>query len=234
MEREFAPSRERARALIMAGIVLVDDVPVTKPGKLVQADAAIRLKGEGRPYVSRGGVKLEHALKEFNIDVEGCECLDVGASSGGFTDCLLQHGARKVFAVDVGYGQLAWNLRKDPRVVVIERQNIRTIHPEKLPHSLDLAVIDVSFISLVLIFSSVISFLKSGGAIIALVKPQFEVDRELVEKGGVIRDPDLHRLALNKVVEAAFSHGLAHVATVTSPIEGAKGNKEFLALFRKH
>ncbi len=233
VEREFASSRERAQSLIMAGVVLVGDVPATKPGQLVPPDADIRLKGEDYPYVSRGGVKLAHALNEFDIDVEGYECLDVGASTGGFTDCLLKHGARKVFAVDVGYGQLAWKLQKDPRVVVIERQNIRTIHPEKLPQSLDLVVIDVSFISLELVFPSIIPFLKPGGAIVALVKPQFEVGRELVGKGGIVKDPAAHRLALNKVIEAAASHGLTHVGTVTSPIEGAKGNKEFLTLFRK-
>lgn len=233
VEREFAPSRERAQSLIMAGVVLVGDVPVTKPGRLVPEDAAIRLKGEDHPYVSRGGVKLAYALKEFDIDVEGFECLDVGASTGGFTDCLLKHGANKVFAVDVGYGQLAWKLQKDPRVVVIERQNIRTIHPDRLPQLLDLVVIDVSFISLELIFPSLMPFLKPGSIVIALVKPQFEVGRDLVGRGGIVKDPAAHRLALDKVIKAAGSHGLIHQGTVTSPIEGAKGNKEFLALFHK-
>lgn len=233
VERELAPSRERAQSLIMAGKVLVNDAPVAKPGQLVSADAEIRLTGEDHPYVSRGGIKLAHALKIFGIDVAGFVCLDVGASTGGFTDCLLQNGASKIYAVDVGYGQLAWKLRQDDRVVVIDRQNIRSIHPEQLPEAFDLTVIDVSFISLELIFPTVVSFLKPDGSIIALVKPQFEVGRELVGKGGIVTEITSRELAVEKAVRAAEANGLAHHGTIDSPIEGTKGNKEFLTLFRK-
>jgi len=232
VELGLAPSRERAQSLIMAGVVLVDDFPVTKSGHMVSPDAEIRIRGEDHPYVSRGGVKLARALEEFKLDVRGFVCLDVGASTGGFTDCLLQNGATKVYAVDVGYGQLAMRLREDPRVVVIDRQNIRSIKPDQLPGDLDLIVIDVSFISLELVLPSVVNFLKRGGAVVALIKPQFEVGRDLVGKGGIVKDPASHRLAVDKIIRAARLVGLMHHGTTESPILGTKGNKEFLALFR--
>jgi 23S rRNA (cytidine1920-2'-O)/16S rRNA (cytidine1409-2'-O)-methyltransferase len=188
VERKLAQSRERAKAMIMAGKVLVDDIPVDKPGTLVGEDARIQLKGEDIPFVSRGGVKLEGALNDFKLDVNGMVCLDVGASTGGFTDCLLAHGAKKVFAVDVGYGQLAWKLRQDHRVVVIERTNIRNMKQGALPCPVDLVTIDVSFISLRIVVPSVAGFLKNG-FILSLIKPQFEVGREKVGKGGVVKDP---------------------------------------------
>jgi 23S rRNA (cytidine1920-2'-O)/16S rRNA (cytidine1409-2'-O)-methyltransferase len=232
VEKGLAPSRERAQSLIMAGTVLVDDVPVTKSGQQVSSDAEIRIRGEDHSFVSRGGVKLAHALEEFDLNVRGFICLDVGASTGGFTDCLLQNGASKIYAVDVGYGQLAWKLKEDPRVIVVERQNIRYIDADKLPEPFDLIVIDVSFISLELVLPVVVPFLKQNGKIISLVKPQFEVGKELVGKGGIVKDPASHKLALAKVMGAAKSLDLSHYGTVESPIEGAKGNKEFLVLFQ--
>jgi 23S rRNA (cytidine1920-2'-O)/16S rRNA (cytidine1409-2'-O)-methyltransferase len=234
VERELAPSRERAQSLIMAGAVLVDDIPVTKSGQQVSLDAEVRIRGEDHPFVSRGGVKLAHALKEFDLDVKGFICLDVGASTGGFTDCLLQNGASKIYAVDVGYGQLAWKLKEDPRVVVVERQNIRHIDADQLPEPFDLIVIDVSFISLDLVLPVVVPFLKQDGGVVSLVKPQFEVGKELVGKGGIVKDPASHKLALEKVINAAQQQSLSHLDTVESPIEGTKGNKEFLVLFRKY
>lgn len=231
VERGLAPSRERAQALIMAGLVLVDDTPVTKSGQQVTEDANVRLKGEDHPYVGRGGVKLAHALEEFGINARNLVCLDVGASTGGFTDCLLQNGAKKVYAVDVGYGQLAWKLQNDPRVISIERQNIRHIESAQIPESVGLVVIDVSFISLELVLPAIAPFLKAEGSIVALVKPQFEVGKELVGKGGIVKDPASHRQAIDKVVAAATSLNLTHHGTTPSPIAGAKGNKEFLVHF---
>ena len=174
VDRGLAPARERARALILAGQVLVNEVPVTKVGTLVPVDAVVTLKTPDQPYVSRGGLKLVAALEHFEIDVAGMVALDVGASTGGFTDCLLQHGAARVYCTDVGYGQLAWRLRQDPRVIVRERTNIRHLPREAIPETMDLAVVDVSFISLKLVLPRVILFLRPGGTIVALVKPQFE------------------------------------------------------------
>ena len=231
VDREMVQSRERAQALIMTGNVLVDDTPVTKPGQQVAEDANVRIKGEDHPYVGRGGLKLEKALDEFGVDPAGFVCLDVGASTGGFTDCLLQRGASRVYAVDVGYGQLAWKLQKDDRVVVIERQNIRHIEPAKLPELFDLIVIDVSFISLDIVIPAVLSFLKPGGQIVSLIKPQFEVGKEKIGKGGIVKDEEARQAAVDKVVAAAKAAGLDHAGTIFSPIEGTKGNKEFLALF---
>ena len=233
VDRELVPSREKAQALIMAGAVLVDDTPVTKPGQQVAEDANVRIKGEDHPFVGRGGVKLAGALDEFGVDPKGFVCLDVGASTGGFTDCLLQRDANKVYAVDVGYGQLAWKLQQDERVVVIERQNIRHIDSAKLPEPFDLIVIDVSFISLEIVIPAVVSFLKPDGQIIALIKPQFEVAKADVGEGGIVIDPVARQHAIDKVIAAAQEADLAHAGTTDSPIAGTKGNKEFLALFRK-
>ena len=233
VERELVPSREKAQALLMAGLVLVDGNPVTKPGKLVGEDVAVRIKGCDHPYVSRGGVKLEHALRQFSFNLEGKVCLDVGASTGGFTDCLLQNGALRVYAVDVGYGQMAPKVANDPRVVVIDRQNIRYLERNQIKEPIDMATIDVSFISLKLVLPVVDKFLGKDSAVIALIKPQFEVGRELVGKGGIVRDPASHRKAVDGVAHAAARLGWKCDAVIESPIEGAKGNKEFLALFLK-
>ena len=228
VERGVAPSRERARALIMAGQVIVDDHVVAKAGHMIALEATIRLKGADHPYVSRGGVKLQRALDEFGIDVTDLVALDVGASTGGFTDCLLQRGARKVYAVDVGYGQLAWRLRQDERVINLEKTNIRYLERERIPETPDLAVIDASFISLDKILPHVIMLIKPAGILIALIKPQFEVGRGEVGKGGVVRDEEKHRSVVEKVTNLAEDLALTVKGVVESPILGPKGNKEFL------
>lgn len=228
VDRKMADSRERARALIMAGQVVVNDHSVGKAGHLVPVDADIRLKGEALPYVSRGGLKLEKALEMFAIDVAGLTALDAGASTGGFTDCLLQRGARKVFAVDVGYGQLAWKLRGDDRVVNIEKTNIRYMEPGQLDEVPDMAVIDVSFISLDKVLAPVSRLVREGGRIVALIKPQFEVGRGEVGKGGVVRDDEKRLRVVETVQRLAESLGLVIEGVIESPILGPKGNKEFL------
>lgn len=227
-ERGLVPTRERARALIMAGQVLVNGTPVGKVGALVAAEADVTLKAPDHPYVSRGGLKLAAALEHFQIEVAGLVGLDVGASTGGFTDCLLQHGAARVYGVDVGYGQLAWRLRQDPRVVVLERTNIRYLSREAIPEDIDLAVVDVSFISLKLVLPQVRLFLRPGGAILALVKPQFEVGKGQVGKGGVVRDRQLQLQAVAEVQDLAQNLGLTAVGVIPSPILGPKGNQEYL------
>jgi 23S rRNA (cytidine1920-2'-O)/16S rRNA (cytidine1409-2'-O)-methyltransferase len=227
IEKGLVSSRQRGRALIMAGKVFVNDQRIDKPGVLVAKDDDIVLKGTDIPYVGRGGLKLEEALKSFKIKVNGLVCLDVGASTGGFTDCLLQHGADCVFAVDVGYGQLDWKLRQDPRVVVIERTNIRNISADILPQLVDLITIDVSFISLKIVVPSVIKFLKQDSGIIALIKPQFEVGKGKVGKGGVVRDSNLHNEVIKDLSEFFTKTGLRCESVIPSPILGPKGNKEF-------
>jgi len=226
-------SRQRARALIMAGKILVNDQPVDKPGATVSEVDRIRLKGEDLRYVSRGGLKLEAALEAFALDVSGWACLDVGASTGGFTDCLLQHGAGRVYAVDVGYGQLAWQLRQDSRVVVIERTNVRHLDFATIGEAVDLAVVDVSFISLRLAVPAILPFLRDQSRLIVLIKPQFEVGKGKVGKGGVVRDPQLHRQVLASLEAFFRQHRLAAMGTVPSPILGPKGNREFLMLLQK-
>ncbi|MCM2356828.1 MAG: TlyA family RNA methyltransferase [Geobacteraceae bacterium] len=233
LDRGLASSRERARSLIMAGQVVVDDHLADKAGQLVPLAAEIRLKGEPLPFVSRGGLKLQQALDEFAIDVTGLAVLDVGASTGGFTDCLLQRGARRVFAVDVGYGQLAWKLRNDDRVLSLEKTNIRHLTPERLPEIPDMAVIDASFISLAKVLPSTIALIREDGLIIALIKPQFEVGRGEVGKGGVVRDPRKHREVTDSVRALAESLGLEVAGVTESPILGPKGNREFLICMRK-
>lgn len=232
VERKLAQSRERAKAMIMAGKVLVDDIPMDKPGTLVGEDARIQLKGEDIPFVSRGGIKLEGALNDFKLDVNAMVCLDVGASTGGFTDCLLARGAKKVFAVDVGYGQLAWKLRQDYRVVVIERTNIRNMKQDALPFPVDLVTIDVSFISLRIVVPSVAGFLKINGSILALIKPQFEVGREKVGKGGVVKDPVLHQQVISDLSEFFNKSGFVSCGVFPSSILGPKGNREFFILLK--
>ena len=234
VERGFAPTRAKAQALILAGLVVVGEHAAEKAGQQVESAADIRLKGDFCPYVSRGGLKLEGALRRFSLDPGGLVCVDVGASTGGFTDCLLQHGAAKVYAIDVGYGQLAWKLREDSRVVSVERQNIRHLPPDILPEPVDLAVVDTSFISLRLVLPHVAALLRPGGAIVALVKPQFEVEKGEVGKGGVVRDPQKRLHALARVCEAAKMMQFDVLATMESPIAGAKkGNIEYLIYLRK-
>jgi 23S rRNA (cytidine1920-2'-O)/16S rRNA (cytidine1409-2'-O)-methyltransferase len=231
VDRGLAPSRERARALILAGLVTVSGRPATKAGTAVGADADVALIAPDHPYVGRGGIKLAHALDTFHIDVTGREALDIGASTGGFTDVLLQRGAARVVALDVGHGQLDWRLRGDPRVVVIERFNARRLTPADLPSPVDIAVIDVSFISLRQILPVLPPLLRPGADVVALVKPQFEAGREEVRKG-VIRDPDVHARVLREVSAAAREVGLTAMASTPSPITGAKGNVEFLLHLR--
>ena len=229
-ERGLAPSREKAQALIMAGQVVVGDHTVDKAGRQVAVDADIRIKGDVLPYVSRGGLKLKKALDEFRVDVTGLVAIDVGASTGGFTDCLLQSGARKVFAVDVGYGQLAWKLQQDPRVVSMEKTNIRHLLPEQLDSVPELAVIDASFISLSKVLPATVKILRPGGRIIALIKPQFEVGKGEVGKGGIVRDTAAHERVVDAVRQTAREMGLLVAGLCESPITGADGNREFLIL----
>jgi len=228
VERGLVESRERGQALILAGQILVNGQKQDKAGALVPEDAELRILGEVLPYVSRGGLKLAGALKEFEISVDGAVALDVGASTGGFTDCLLQNGAKKVFAVDVGYGQMAWKLRQDPRVVMIERVNIRAIEASLVPEPIDIAVIDVSFISLEKVVPSIIQFLTPGAELVALIKPQFEVGREQVGKGGIVRDEAARTAAVIRITEFIGSCGFEVKGMIPSPITGQDGNVEFL------
>ncbi|MBI5445635.1 MAG: TlyA family RNA methyltransferase [Deltaproteobacteria bacterium] len=231
VERGLAPSREKAQALVLAGLVVVDEHRAGKPGQRVPRSSSIRLRGEFCPYVSRGGLKLEAGLRAFGVDPRDKVCVDVGASTGGFTDCLLQRGARRVYAIDVGYGQLAWRLRDDPRVVVLERQNFRELPPETIPEPVDLLVADASFISLRLILPKMAEVLTEGRSpeAVVLVKPQFEVGKGQVGKGGVVRDPELRLEALRTVVGAAELLGFEVPGWIESPVPGAKkGNIEYL------
>ncbi len=226
VDRGLAPSRERAQRLVLAGEVLVDDRPVTKAGTLVAADATLRLRTAPSPYVSRGGEKLAGALDAFGLDVTDRVVVDVGASTGGFTDCLLRRGARRVLAVDVGYGQLAWSLRQDPRVVVVERTNARALVAGDLPETPDVATIDVSFISLTLVLPAVRAVVAPGGVVVAMVKPQFEAGRSAVGKGGVVRDPAARAAAVERVRAAAEALGYRVLGQADSVLPGPKGNVE--------
>ncbi len=234
VDRGLVPSRERARALILAGKVLVDGQVVTKAGHAFDAETAeVALKEADHPYVSRGALKLIKGLDSFGVSPEGKVALDIGASTGGFTDVLLRRGARRVYAIDVGYGQLAWSLRQDERVVVLERQNVREMDLALVPEPADLAVIDVSFISLTLVLPRIVELLRPDAEakpIVALVKPQFEVGRENVGKGGVVRDPAARLAAVEKVRSWAGEHGLTAGEFVESPITGPAGNVEYLLL----
>ena len=232
-ERGLVPSRARAQALVLAGKVLVDGVVVTKAGAPVAEDAAIELAVPDHRWVSRGALKLEAALDAFAVSPDGLDCLDVGASTGGFTDLLLERGARRVIALDVGRGQLDWSLRRDPRVVVLEGVNARHLGPGDLPFPVQLACIDVSFISLELVVPAVLPHLVKGGALICLVKPQFEAGRDQVGSGGVVRDEAVRRRVVDATVAALATLGLELVGVVPSPIRGPKGNLEELAVFRK-
>lgn len=231
LNRELAPSRERARALILAGQVSVEGQPITKAGTLVDEQSEVALIAPDHPYVGRGGLKLAHALDTFHIEVSGRECLDIGASTGGFTDVMLQRGAARVVALDVGHGQLDWKLRNDPRVVVIEHTNARHLIPAMLPAPAGFVAIDVSFISLSKILPVVPPLLAPGADVVALAKPQFEAGRDEVRKG-VIRDPVVHQRVIDEVTAAGAEVGLTRVAWTPSPVTGQKGNIEFLIHFR--
>jgi 23S rRNA (cytidine1920-2'-O)/16S rRNA (cytidine1409-2'-O)-methyltransferase len=228
VEKGLAHSRQRAQAMIMAGNVLVNSRVVEKSGYPVSQASEITIKGEAIPYVSRGGLKLEHALTSFEVSVQDLVCLDVGASTGGFTDCLIQHGAARVYAVDVGYGQLAWQLRQDARVTPIERMNIRNMPRNMLPEPVDLVTIDVSFISLKIVVPAVMKFIRNPARIIALIKPQFEVGKGKVGKGGVVRDPLQHESVIAELGRFFNDSGWTNLAVVPSPILGPSGNREFL------
>jgi 23S rRNA (cytidine1920-2'-O)/16S rRNA (cytidine1409-2'-O)-methyltransferase len=233
VDRALAPSREKAQALIMAGCVRVNGEPASKAGAKVDPAAGVEVTGKDHPYVSRGGVKLEAALREFQVNPAGWTALDIGASTGGFTHCLLLHGAARVFAVDVGYGQLAWEIRSDPRVTVLERTNIRQLSPAALGAPVDLVVIDVSFISLALVLRHAAAFLRPGGYVLGLVKPQFEAGREQVGRGGRVTDPAVHGQVLQQVEAAGAAVGLVLERQMPSPIAGKKsGNLEYLVLWR--
>jgi len=227
VELGLAPSRQKAQALILAGEVLANDRPVAKPGDLVSPDASIRVRNDPVPYVSRGGVKLAGALDAFGISPAGLVCLDVGISTGGFTDCLLQRGAVKIFGIDVGRGQLAWKLRQDPRVVLFEDTNIRHFDPAALGQQVDLAVVDVSFISLTLVLPVVFHALKPGGTCLPMVKPQFEVGKGQVGKGGVVRDEAKRLAAVERVKAFAAGLGFEVKGTAQSPLPGPSGNVEY-------
>ena len=231
----LAESRTKAQAMIMAGVVLVNEQRVDKPSQQFDKNSSVRVKGSDDPtsrYVGRGGLKLEAALRDFQIDVTGFTCLDVGASTGGFTDCLLQHGAKKVFAVDVGHNQIYWRLRNDPRVEVREGVNARYLQPKDFPQNFDLVVVDVSFISVTKVLPALLPLISKSGAIITLIKPQFEVGRGEVGSGGIVRDETKRLRAVEEVNEAAKALGLTVVNVIESPIHGAEGNMEFLALYK--
>ncbi len=232
-DKGLAESRERAKAYIMAGSVYVNGQKETKPGTSVTEDAAVEMRGETLPYVSRGGWKLEKALRVFPIDVKDAVCIDCGASTGGFTDVLLQSGAAKIYAVDVGYGQLAWSLRTDPRVVCMERTNIRYVTHEQIPEEMDVAVADLSFISLRLILGAVGALLKPEGEMVCLVKPQFEAGKDKVGKKGVVRDPVVHAEVLREFLRYAPECGFGVRGLDFSPIRGPEGNIEYLAWLKK-
>jgi 23S rRNA (cytidine1920-2'-O)/16S rRNA (cytidine1409-2'-O)-methyltransferase len=233
VELGIAPTRAKAHALVLAGQVVVDDQRIDKPGTRVSADAEVRLKGEPMPYVSRGGLKLEAALRHFQLDVRAAVCADIGASTGGFTDCLLQAGAAKVYALDVRRGQLHARLRSDPRVVLREGVNARHLGPSELPEPVSVLVLDVSFISLTQVLPATVQLLRPGGVTVALVKPQFEAGREQVGKGGVVRDDEVRAEAVARVRTCMEQIGLVPIGAVDSPVHGPAGNREILLVARR-
>lgn len=229
LERGLAPSRARAQAYLLAGKVLMNNQPIEKPGTLVLQDCELRLRGEDHPFVSRGGLKLDYALQEFQVDLRNRIGMDVGASTGGFTDCLLQRGAAYVFAVDVGYGQLAWKLMQDSRVCNLERTNFRTMQMGQIGTFVDVIVIDASFISLTVLLGNTIPFLVKGGCVVALIKPQFEAGRQNIQKGGIVKNPLVHQEVIQSVGQYARDLGFQVQGICDSPIQGKKkGNQEFL------
>ena len=227
-EQGYAESRAKAQAIVMSGLVYVNGQKADKPGMSFEETVELEVRGATCPYVSRGGLKLEKALRDFGVDPTGYVCSDSGASTGGFTDCLLQQGAKKVFAIDVGYGQLDWKIRSDPRVVVMERTNVRYVTPEQLGEPLDLSVIDVSFISLKIVLPVIKTFLKPTGQVLCLIKPQFEAGKEKVGKKGVIRDPAIHKEVLDNFVALANELEFTILGLTFSPVKGPEGNIEFL------
>lgn len=230
VERGLADTRTKAQAVIMSGLVYVAGQKADKPGMSFEENVEIEVRGATCPYVSRGGLKLEKALRDFGVDPTGFVCSDSGASTGGFTDCLLQQGAKKVFAIDVGYGQLDWKIRSDPRVVVMERTNVRYVTPEQLGEPLDLSVVDVSFISLRIVLPVIKTFLKeNSGQVLCLIKPQFEAGKEKVGKKGVVRDPAVHKEVLDDFVSLTKEIGFKICGLTFSPVKGPEGNIEFLA-----
>ncbi|MCW5961814.1 MAG: TlyA family RNA methyltransferase [Pyrinomonadaceae bacterium] len=235
VENGLAESRTKAQALVMAGVVLVNERRVEKSSESFLPDEVVRIKGDSpeNRFVGRGGLKLEKAIDEFTIEVEGAICLDVGASTGGFTDCLLQNGAKKVFTVDVGTNQLVWKLRNDPRVEVRENVNARYLKAEDFDQKFDIIVMDVSFISVTKIIPALIELMKPEGKLIVLIKPQFELEKGALGKGGIVRDAEKHAEVVERVNSFAESSGLIVMRTVESPIHGAEGNKEFLALYER-
>jgi len=233
VEKGIVQSRERARALIMAGKGFVEGKRIDKPGTMINADARLQLQGEDSLYVSRGGEKMEGALKAFGIDPKGMIIMDIGASTGGFTDCMLQKGAQKVYAVDVGYGQLAWKLQKDLRVVNLERRNVRYLKREEVQEETDLILIDTSFISIEKFLPHLLGFLKKGGSLLCLIKPQFEVGKGEVGKGGVVRNKALHEKVIDRISRFSQRLGLKVLGITESPLLGPKGNKEFFIYLKK-
>lgn len=227
-ERGLVESREKAKTFIMAGQVYVDGQKADKPGDTFSEDAAVEVRGKGLPYVSRGGLKLEKAMREFGLQLQGRTCMDIGASTGGFTDCMLQNGAQRVYSVDVGYGQLAWSLRTDPRVVNLERTNARYLTREQVPEEIGFFSVDVSFISLTLILPAVRPLLAEHGQAVCLIKPQFEAGREKVGKKGVVRDKAVHEEVIEKIRSFALENGFSVLGLTFSPVKGPEGNIEYL------
>lgn len=232
-ERGFAESREKAKALIMSGSVYVNDKKELKGGAQIKPDDVIEVRGGGIPYVSRGGLKLEKAMKSFPISLNGCVCMDIGASTGGFTDCMLQNGAVKVYSIDVGYGQLAWKLRTDPRVVNLERTNFRYVTKEQIPELIDFASVDVSFISLKKILPVMRELLKDNGKAVCLIKPQFEAGRENIGKKGVVKDINVHISVIEEITAFAVENGFDLLGADYSPVKGPEGNIEYLMFIMK-
>lgn len=233
VNRGLAPSREKAKAMIMEGNVFVENEREDKAGTMFDTEVSIEIKGNTLKYVSRGGLKLEKAMTHFGIVLDGKVCMDIGASTGGFTDCMLQNGASKVYAVDVGYGQFAWKLRQDPRVVCMEKTNIRYVTPEDIEDALDFASVDVSFISLTKVLGPARELLKDGGEMVCLIKPQFEAGREKVGKKGVVREKSVHEEVIVKVIDFAVEQGFFVKNLEYSPIKGPEGNIEYLVYIRK-
>ena len=233
VQRGLSESRERAKAEIMSGIIFVNGQRADKPGMTYDSEAEIERRGNTLNYVSRGGLKLEKAIRHFRLTTEGKVCMDCGASTGGFTDCMLQNGAIRVYAVDVGYGQLAWSLRTDSRVINMERTNVRYLQPTDLPEPVDFVSVDVSFISLALILPAALGLLKKDGELVCLVKPQFEAGKEKVGKKGVVRDPEVHKEVLDRFLELVNRLGLVCLGLTWSPVRGPEGNIEYLAYLRR-
>ncbi len=233
VERKLAESRTLAKALIMSGVVFVEGEKIEKAGTMVDLSSEISVKSASCPYVGRGGLKLEGVINEYEIDVHDKIAVDIGASTGGFTDCLLQKGARRVYAIDTGRGQLHWKLRNDHRVISMEKVNARYIAPDIIPEKADIMTIDVSFISVKKIIDPVSALLKENGTIISLIKPQFEIGKGLVDKGGIIKSPDKHRIVLEGIVDFFSKGNILIESMTTSPIKGQQGNKEFFAILRK-